>query len=142
MDINPLATIDDVQPEDLDSGPVVVLNLLKFKSGESLETYLQYISGVMKDCADSEIDLIYGGELKEQIQGDIGDWDAVLVVRYPTRRHVYEMFRSDAYQQHNPLAEASLERRVLWPSEPVFPFKTQATDFQGGEWSERLSKIM
>ena len=26
MKINPLATLDDVQPDDLDSGPVVVLN--------------------------------------------------------------------------------------------------------------------
>ena len=84
MDINPLATLDKVQPKDIDSGPVVILNLLKFKPGESLTTYLEYVSRVMNDCGDSGIEVIYGGELKEQIQGDIGDWDAVIVVRYPS----------------------------------------------------------
>ncbi len=73
MDINPLSRLDDVEPENLDTGPVVVLNLLKFKPGESLETYLEYARRVMAECGDSGIELIYGGELKEQIQGDIGD---------------------------------------------------------------------
>ena len=37
MEINPLATLDDVEPEDIDSGPVVILNLLKFKEDDSLD---------------------------------------------------------------------------------------------------------
>lgn len=73
MEINPLATLDDVQPQDIDSGPVVVLNLLKFKIDESLGTYLEYVRRVMNECGDSGIELIYGGELRGQIQGDIGD---------------------------------------------------------------------
>lgn len=140
MEINPLATLDDVQPDDIDSGPAVVLNLLKFKSGESLDTYLDYVSRVMKECGDSGIELVYGGELKEQIQGEIGDWDAVLLVRYPSRRHVYEMFRSEKYQAVNPLAEAALEKRVLWPSEPVLPYKTNSVNFEGGEWLRLLQE--
>jgi uncharacterized protein (DUF1330 family) len=140
MEINPLATLDDVQPEDLDGGPVVILNLLKFKNDESLSTYLDYVTRVMKECGDSGIEVIYGGELKEQIQGDIGDWDAVIVVRYPSRRHAYEMFRSDTYQAINPLAEAVLEKRVLWPSEPVFPYKTGTVSFEGGEWLSLLQE--
>ena len=141
MKINPLATLDDVQPDDIDSGPVIILNLLKFKPGESLKTYLEYVSRVMKECGDSGIEVIYGGELKEQIQGDIGDWDAVICVRYPSRRHAYEMFRSENYQAINPLAEASLQKRVLWPSEPVFPYKTQTVEFDGGEWTRRLHEM-
>lgn len=140
MEINPLATLDDVQPDDIDGGPVVVLNLLKFKSGESLGTYLDYVSRVMKECGDSGIELIYGGELKEQIQGEIGEWDAVLLVRYPSRRHVYEMFRSGTYQAINPLAEAALEKRVLWPSEPVLPYKTNSVNFEAGEWLRLLQE--
>ncbi len=136
--INPLATLDAVQPDDLDGGPVVMLNLLKFKPGESLDTFLEYVSGVMRDCGDSGIEVIYGGELREQVQGDIGDWDAVICVRYPSRRHVYEMFRSEKYQAINPLAEAALEKRVLWASEPVFPYKTGTVDFDGGDWTRRL----
>ncbi len=41
MDPNPIAKLDEVQPEDLDTGPVVVLNLMKFKPGDSLKSYLK-----------------------------------------------------------------------------------------------------
>ena len=37
-------------------------------------------------------------------------------MRYPSRKHVYEMFRPDTYQAINPLAKAELEKRVMWPS--------------------------
>ena len=63
----------------------------------------------------------------------------VLLARYPSRRTCYEMFRSDKYQQIHPLAEEALERRVLWPSEPVMPYRTQTVDFHGGEWLALLS---
>ncbi len=141
MDLNPLATLDEVQPKDLDTGPVVVLNLLKFKSGDSLKTYLEYIRRVMADCADSGIELVYAGNLKEQIQGEIGDWDSVLLVRYPSRRACYEMFRSDKYQALHPLAGEALESRILWASEPVLPYKTQTVEFDGGEWLEMLNAM-
>ncbi|MBW2360688.1 MAG: DUF1330 domain-containing protein [Deltaproteobacteria bacterium] len=142
MDINPLATLDEVQPEDLDTGPVVVLNLLKFKPGSSLETYLEYVNGVMAEFSELGIEAVYAGKLEERIQGEIGDWDAVVVVRYPSRRACYEMFRSEKYQEEiSPWAEAALERRVLWPSEPVLPYKTQTVDFDGGEWLEMLAAM-
>lgn len=138
MEINPLATLDDVQPDDLDSGPIVVLNLLKFKSGDSLKTYLQYLRAVSAECADSGIELIYAGNLKERIQGEIGEWDSVLLARYPNRRTCYDMFRSDKYQALHPLADEALEKRVLWPSEPVMPYNTKTVEFEGGEWFDIL----
>ena len=94
----------------------------------------------MKTYAEKRgVELIYGGELKEQIQGEIGDWDAVLAVRYPSGRHADEMFRSPEYQAFNPLVEAALEKRVLWCSEPVFPYKTGSVEFDGGEWTQLLA---
>ena len=139
MDLNPLATLDSVQPANLDTGPIVVLNLLKFKSPTSIRPYLEYIRKVSTACSSSGIELLYAGALKEQIQGDIGNWDIVLLARYPNRRACYEMFRSETYQQFHHLAEEALERRVLWPSEPVLPYKTQTVDFQGGEWLALLN---
>ena len=139
MELNPLATLDAVQPANLDTGPVVVLNLLKFRSRESVRPYLEYIRKVSETCADSGIELVYAGALKERIQGDIGDWDVVLLARYPNRRACYEMFRSAKYQQFHPLAEEGLERRVLWPSEPLLPYKTRTVEFEGGDWLPLLS---
>jgi len=139
MEIDPLATLDAVQPLDLDSGPVVMLNLLKFKPGDSLATYLEYIRRVTSECADSGIELIYAGKLKERIQGEIGDWDVMLVVRYPSRRHCYEMFRSAKYQALNHLAAEALQKRVLWASEPLLPYRTRTVEFEGGEWLAMLA---
>ena len=94
----------------------------------------------MARCSDSGIELIYAGKLKEKIQGEIGDWDVVLVVRYPSRRHCYEMFRSETYQAINYLAAEALEKRVLWPSEPLLPYKTKTIEFEGGEWLKLLAR--
>ena len=73
MDLNPLATLDSVQPPDLDTGPIVVLNLLKFKSPGLISPYLEYIRKVSEACSSSGIELLYAGALKEKIQGEIGD---------------------------------------------------------------------
>ena len=138
MNLNPIANIDEVQPADLDTGPIVVLNLLKFKPGDSLKGYLEYAVRVWDAFGDVGLEVIYAGYLKEQIQGDIGDWDAVLLERYPSRRICYEMFRSDKYQSISHLREDALDNGVLWPSEPVLPYKTQTIDFEGGEWLELI----
>ena len=50
------------------------------------------------------------------------------------------MFRSEKYQALNYLAEESLEKRVLWPSEPLLPYKTKTIEFEGEKWLELLSK--
>ena len=141
MDLNPLANLDDVQPDNLDTGPVIVLNLLKFKPGDSLKGYLEYAARVWEAFGDKGLEVIYAGYLKEQIQGDIGDWDAVLLARYPSRRICYEMFRSSEYQAISHLREDALDNGVLWPSEPVLPYKTQTVEFEGGEWLEIIEAM-
>lgn len=78
--------------------------------------YLKYLRPVSASRADSRIEFLYVGALKDQSQGDIGDWDVVLLARYPSRRACYEMFRSARYQQHHPLAEQASARRAMWPS--------------------------
>ncbi|MFT4564261.1 MAG: hypothetical protein ACI9BW_004024, partial [Gammaproteobacteria bacterium] len=55
------------------------------------------------------------------------------------RRHCYEMFRSEEYQALSPLREAALDNAILWPSEPILPYKTQTVEFEGGEWLEMLA---
>ena len=69
----------------------------------------------------------------------VDNWSRVLVVRYPSRRHCYEMFRSEKYQALNYLAEQALEKRVLWPSEPLLPYKTRTIEFEGGAWLPLLA---
>ena len=138
MNLNPIANIDKVQPAELATDPVVVLNLLKFKPGDSLKRYREYAARVWDAFDDVGLESIYAGYLKEQSQGDIGDWDAVLLARYPSRQVCYEMFRSDKYQAISHLREDALDNGVLWPSESVLPYKTQTIDFEGGEWLDLI----
>jgi len=112
---------------------------VKFKPGGSLKGYLEYTAklwGAFGDNLGQEV--IYAGNLKEQIQGDIGDWGAVLLARYPSRRVFYEMLRSDEYQAISYLREDALGNGVPWPSEPVLPYKIQTVEFEGGEWLELI----
>ena len=37
MDMNPLTNLDEAQPKEMSDEPVIVLNLLKFKSKDSIE---------------------------------------------------------------------------------------------------------
>ena len=48
------------------------------------------------------------------------------------------MLRSDEYQAISYLREDALENGVLWPSEPVLPYKTQTVEFEGDEWLELI----
>jgi len=134
MTVNPLLNLDKVQPDDLDSGPIVVLNMLKFKSRDRLTQYLRYAAGVLEGWKDKGVEAVYAGELKERVNGEMGDWDYVLLVHYPSRRVFYDMLRSDAYQAIHPDREAALSDGVLWPSEPVISFSSPSRDFVGGEW--------
>lgn len=137
MNLNPLANLDDIQPENLDTGPIVVLNLLKFKSAESLSSYIEYMVRA-RDAFGKGFELLYAGSLKERVQGDIGEWDVVLLARYPSRRNFYEMLRSEEYQSISRLREEALDNAILWPSEPILPYRTRLTEFEGGEWLELL----
>ena len=47
--------------------------------------YLKYLLPVSASRADSRIEFLYAGALKDQSQGDVGDGDAVLTARYPSR---------------------------------------------------------
>lgn len=129
-----LETLDNVQPEDIDSEPIIVLNLLKFKDEQSLSSYLDYAAEFFRRFGTKGAEIIYAGDLKEQVQGDIGDWDAIALVRYPHRRMFYDMHRAKEYQSFSHPRENSLDKGVLWISEANMPYKTQSIEFEGGNF--------
>lgn len=141
MKVNSLEMVNQIQSAGLDEGPVVVLNLLKFKAANSLTLYLEYMSRVSKECGLNEVEVVYAGELKECLQGSVGDWDYIVLARYPCRRVFYELMQSSQFQALNPLAEQALHDRVLWMSEPVLPFVTRQGEFNGGDWLKLLGGI-
>lgn len=99
-------------------GPVVMLNLLKYKPGgeasyraygRALEAYLPRIGA----------EVLYAGDAATALVAPPGwDWDAVLVVRYPDRQTFSAMVRDPEYQRVTHLRTEALTEAVLQATVP------------------------
>jgi hypothetical protein len=82
--------------------PVVMVNLLKFRSPGGLERYMQYGAGVIP-------------YLPTMVVGD-GErpwWDAIILVQYPTPQAFIDMVTSEGYATVHDHRTAALERGDL-----------------------------
>ena len=92
-------TMDQIQqfmslPED---GPVVMVNLLKFKPEGGAESYAKYAAATMEFLLAVGARLIYRGRYRMPLIGD-EDWDEILLVEYPSISAFFEMVRNEDYQ--------------------------------------------
>lgn len=116
--------------DDGPDGPVVMVNLLKFRaraeypdgSGEApcagAEAYRRYQHGfVVTVGATSEAQVLYDGPVQQVFIGDpaaaAADWDKVLIVRYPSRGHFLAMMANEDYRKALVHRYAAVERTVL-----------------------------
>lgn len=93
-------------------GPVVMLNLLKFRPGGQ-EQYGRYASEVGQMLRERGARVIYAGNAEHLLVGK-ETWDAVLIVEYPSKEVFIEMISSPEYQSAHRHREAGLERAVLY----------------------------
>ena len=102
-----------------DAGPVVMLNLLKFKPG-SEESYLRYGDAARAMIEERGGRLVWSGRAEQVLIGDpAADWDAVLLVEYPSRAAFIEMVSSPAYIEAHADREAGLERTIVVACSPT-----------------------
>ncbi|MCH7958979.1 MAG: DUF1330 domain-containing protein [Candidatus Hydrogenedentes bacterium] len=80
-------------------GPIVMINLLKFKSDGGRELYAKYGENTMPLLAERGGRVLYQGKGRMTIIGE-EDWDTVILVEYPSRDAFFDMVTSDAYQTH------------------------------------------
>ena len=104
--------------QNADKGPVVMLNLLKFKADGGEEAYGKYADGVGKIVASYGGKVIYVGRAAELMVGS-EEWDAVALVQYPTRKALMDMFNSPEYQAIHHYRDEGLERTVLYATDPL-----------------------
>ena len=104
--------------QNADKGPVVMLNLLKFKSDGGEQAYGKYADGVGKIVASYGGKVIYVGRAVELMVGS-EEWDAVALVQYPTRKALMDMFNSPEYQAIHHYRDEGLERTVLYATDPL-----------------------
>ena len=102
-------------------GPVVMLNLIKFKPDGGAESYAAYMEAVTPLLAGVGGRAIYVGRGAELVIGRSDEnWDLVLVVEYPRRQALLDMTTSPEYLAIQHLRDDSLSRSVLLATDPMF----------------------
>ena len=103
--------------EEDPGGPVVMLNLLRFKPGGGRESYAEYGRRILPFAEQVGGEVLWFGACGPALVApDSHDWDAVLVVRYPSRMAFSEMVRNPDYQQITHLRTEALEDGRLQPT--------------------------
>ena len=101
-----------------DTGPVVMLNLLKFKEHADTgdvsgrESYNRYGRDVKPMVEKLGGRILWHGRADQLLIGE-EDWDAVALVEYPSRKAFLEMAMSQQMSEIHHNREAGLERTVL-----------------------------
>jgi len=100
-------------------GPVVMLNLLRFKDG-GRASYQRYVDALQSDFLPRYGgEVLYVGDGSTTLVGEDGQsWDAVLIVRYTSREAFSRMVADPQYQQVTPLRTEALREAVLQATVP------------------------
>lgn len=101
-------------------GPVVMLNLLRFKPDGGRESYGKYSDALSSTyLARYGGEVLYAGDGSTTLVGEQGQsWDAVLIVRYPSREAFSRMVADPEYQQFTHFRTEALEEAVLQATIP------------------------
>lgn len=122
MSVNPTgADLKRYLAED-PGGPVVMLNLLKYREDGGEAEYKTYVEGFGRFAERYGAEVVFLGDCSTVLAApDTHDWDAVLLVRYPTRRAFCDMVADEEYQQitgirTGALTSAVLQATIPWPA--------------------------
>lgn len=118
MDGNPAQMLEF--KSNADQGPVVMLNLLKFKTEEDdkgktgEELYAEYVKLASPIVNKHGGTLVWSGAPTEQIIGDMDyDWDLVFLVSWPKRQNLLDLSEDPEYQAVSHLRKEGLKRSML-----------------------------
>jgi len=101
------------QLRDLDhAGPIVMLNLLKFKPDGGAKSYDRYSAVAARLVTEIGGKILYYGTQKMPVIGH-EEWDAVLLIQYPSRDAFLAMTNDERYQavvryRHDSLIDSRL----------------------------------
>jgi uncharacterized protein (DUF1330 family) len=97
-----------------DGTPVVMLNLLAFRSDGGRERYEEYGAAVAPLLEKAGGRIVFLGEPSPALLGE-GSWDLVVLVEYPSRQAFLDMIGSAEYQAIGHLRTEALARGELHP---------------------------
>jgi uncharacterized protein (DUF1330 family) len=97
-----------------DGRPFVLVQLLRFAEG-GREEYLRYSAAAQPILRGLGAQVLYAGECTDPLLAPDGAWDAVVVVRYPSRAVYREMLADRAYAAIAPQRRSAVREAVLLP---------------------------
>lgn len=102
-------------------GPVVMLNLLRFRPDGGRESYRRYAEALGQGInARYGLTVEYLGDGGRPLVAEDGQaWDMVVLVRYPDRQAFADMVRDPDYQAVAHLRSEALVESVLQPTTPA-----------------------
>ncbi|MGW4058375.1 DUF1330 domain-containing protein [Amycolatopsis sp. NPDC004747] len=102
-------------------GPVVMLNLLRFRPDGGRESYQRYAEALRAELNPRYgLQVVYLGTGDPAVVAEDGQaWDMVVLVRYPDRRTFAAMVRDPEYQAITHLRTEALLESVLQPTTPA-----------------------
>ncbi|MFE3259073.1 DUF1330 domain-containing protein [Nocardia sp. NPDC059091] len=102
------------------SGPVIMLNLLKFNDEGGRDSYLRYARDVQPHLERVGASIVYVGDAGSVVIGHEGDawWDTILLVQYPSRSAFLDMVMDPGYQEVSRHRTAALTTSALVATDP------------------------
>lgn len=99
--------------------PVVMLNLLRFKPDGGREGYVRYAREIVPFLQEVGAEVVYLGDTSTTLVAPGShEWDAVLLVRYPSREAFSRMVADPGYQRITSLRTEALSEAVLQATVP------------------------
>jgi uncharacterized protein (DUF1330 family) len=99
-------------------GPVVMLNLLRFADGGRAR-YREYARAAAPFLARVGGEVVYAGDGATALVAETGQrWDALVLVRYPSRAAFAQMVSDPAYRAITHLRTSALSEAVLQATTP------------------------
>ena len=97
-------------------GPVVMLNLLRYKPDGGRESYEAYGAKALPFLQEAGAEILFAGEAASPLIGEeSANWDTVILVRYPSVQAFLDMVTSEDYQAITHLRTEGLDRAELHP---------------------------
>ena len=124
-----------------DDGPVWMVNLMKYREvADYTDGRESTISGQEADDIYTPIEslsaigaeIVFAGQVDQQLLGDAPVWDRVAVVKYPTRRSFIEMQSRTDFQEKHHHKEAGMQATIVIGCRPI----DMPDDSTSANWSD------
>lgn len=106
---------------DLDvTGPIAMVNLLKFKKDGGKEQYDKYIAAAMPFLNKHGVRVTYIGDSLGETIGPNDEWDLVLIAEYPNHQAYLDMTLEEDYPGEVRAAALVDSRNIITSPRPTY----------------------